>query len=81
MQKITGRIERLEAAIKTDGGTLADITLPELIDHIETACELPPGSLPRTAEEAYASGYSCMAEAVSMALGMTIKEFRAWLTA
>jgi hypothetical protein len=76
---LSKRLDRLEAIVKPDGQP-ANIPLPELISKVETALELPAGSLPRTAEEAWAAGYDNMAGALAFVLGCSIAELKECLT-
>lgn len=79
MKSLTVRLEKLEQLAKPIA-PIAELDLPRLMADIEQALEMPPGSLPRTPEEAAGRGYQSMAAALADTLGLTMPELKAYLT-
>lgn len=75
------RLEQLERAAQPgERNPLADLSLPELMAHLEQLLEMEDGSLPRSVEECTARGYSSMAEALSAELGITSEQLKRYLS-
>ncbi len=77
---IKNRLKQLEETLKRhhENPYLAYST-SELVEELEKIIDLQPHCLSRTPEEAYSKGYDSMADEIAQALGMTAKEFKAFL--
>ena len=54
--------------------------IDKLLSYFEETFDLPAGSLPRTVQEARKQGFTCLADAITAAAGMTKYDWNEFIT-